>query len=124
DLAADAAAAAWIRGLRARALIGTVGAISDAGRRGGHPRGQPDDAGAVLSPAPSPGTDRQAAPADSDDAEVAAAPAPSDQLDHGPGRDHALSAGAGRARSPRRAGHTAAVVHGQDLLRPRRPPRP
>ncbi len=46
-----------------------------AGRRGQHPRRQPDHAGAVLPPAAPPGAHRQAAPADRDDAEVAAAPA-------------------------------------------------
>ena len=34
-----------------------------AGRRGQHPRRQPDDAGPVLPPAAPPGADRQAAPA-------------------------------------------------------------
>ncbi len=56
--------------------------------------------------------------------EVAAAPAPGDQLDRRHGGGHALSAGAGRAGGRRRAGHAARAVHGQDLLRPRRPPRP
>ena len=40
------------------------------------------------------------------------------------GGGHALSAGAGRAGGQGRAGHAAGAVHGQDLLRPRRPPRP
>ena len=44
--------------------------------------------------------------------------------DRGHGGEHALSAGAGRARGGRRAGHAPGAVHGQDLLRPGRPSGP
>ena len=63
DVAADAAAAARLRGLGPRALQRAPGALAAARRRGQHPRREPDDAGAVLPPAAPPGADRQAAPA-------------------------------------------------------------
>ena len=120
DFAADAAAAARLRGLGSRAFIGTAGAVPGAGGRGQHPRGEPDDAGAVLPPAAPSGEDRQAAPADRDDTEVAAAAAAGDQLGRRHGGEHAVSTGAGRAGGQGRAGHAAGAVHGQGLLRPRR----
>ena len=72
------------------AFLGAVGALPRAGRRGEHPRGEPDDARAVLPPAAPSGARRQAAPADRDDAQVAAAPAPGDQPGRRHGREHAV----------------------------------
>ena len=91
DVAPDAAAAARLRGLGPRALLGPPGALPAARRRGQHPRGEPDDAGAVLPPAAPPGAHRQAAPADHHDPEVAAAPAAGDQPHRAPLRDAASS---------------------------------
>ena len=79
DLAADAAAAARLRGLGARALLGAARALPPARRRGQHPRREPDHAGAVLPPAPPPGEDRQAASARGHDAEEPAPPAAGDE---------------------------------------------
>ena len=85
---ADAAAAPRLRGLGPRALLGSPGALPAAGRRGQHPRRQPDHAGSVLPPAAPPGADRQAAPAgDHDPQEPAAAAAggqPGRRADRGP----------------------------------------
>ena len=55
DVAADAAAAARLRGLGPRALLRAPRALPAARRRGQHPRGEPDDAGPVLPPAAPPG---------------------------------------------------------------------
>ena len=74
DLAPDAAAAPRLRGLGPRALLGAPGALPARGRRGQHPRREPDDPGAVLPPAAPPGAHRQAAPARGHDPQVAAAP--------------------------------------------------
>ena len=75
---------------------GAPGALPDAGRRGQHPRREPDDARAVLPPAAPPGAGGQAAPAGDHDPEVAAAPAAGDVADRAPG-GLALLPRAGRA---------------------------
>ena len=123
DDAPDAAAAPRLRGLGPRALLRAPGALPAARRRGQHPRGQPDHAGAVLPPPAPPGPHRQAAPADHHDPEVAAAPAAGDQPPRAPVRD-ALLPRPGRAARRRREGHAPRAVHRQDLLRPRRAPQP
>ena len=91
DHAPDAAAAARLRGLGPRALLGPARALPHARRRGQHARRQPDDPGAVLPPAAPPGARRQAAPADHHDPEVAAAPAAGDVADRAPRRSRASS---------------------------------
>ena len=96
DDAPDAAAAARLRGLGPRALLRAHGALPDAGRRGQHPRREPDDAGAVLPPPAPSGAGGQAAPAGDHDPEVAPAPAAGDVADRAP-RGRALLPGAGRA---------------------------
>ena len=97
DLAADAAAAARLRGLGARALLGPARAVPPARRRGQHPRGQPDHAGPVLPPAAPAGAGGQAAPAGGHDPQEPAAPAPGHEHVAGAGRGP-LPAGAARAR--------------------------
>ncbi|CAA9466788.1 MAG: 2-oxoglutarate dehydrogenase E1 component, partial [uncultured Solirubrobacteraceae bacterium] len=123
ELAAHAAAAARLRGLGPRALLGPPGALAPARRGGQHPRGERLDAGAVLPPPAPPGEDRQAAPADRDDAEVAPAPAAGDQPARAPER-HAVLPGPRGAAGARGRGHAPHPLHGQGLLRPRRPPQP
>ena len=59
DLAADAAAAARLRGPGPRALQRAAGALPPARGGGEHARRQPDDAGAVLPPAAPPGARRE-----------------------------------------------------------------
>ena len=121
DLATDAAAAARLRGLRPRALLGAARALPAARRRGQHPGRQPHDAGAVLPPAAPPGADRQAAAARRHDAEEPAAPAAGDErasTSLAEGRFQPVLAEPG---VDRRAGHAADPVQRQDLLRPRRP---
>ena len=105
DDAPDAAAAARLRGLGARALLRPARALPDPRRRGQHPRREPDDAGAVLPPAAPPGARGQAAPAGDHDPEVAAAPAAGDVADRAPVRVALLpgavaSRGSTRRRSP------------------------
>ncbi len=124
DLTPHAAAAPRLRGLRPRALLRAPGALPRARGGGQHPRGQPDDARAVLPPAAPPGAHRQAAAARDHDPEVAAASAAGKQRHRRPGRGHPLPASAPRARRAGRAGHAPGAVHRQDLLRPCRPPRP
>ena len=123
DLAADAAAAARLRGLGSRALLGAPRALPPARRRGQHPRRQPDHAGAVLPPAAPSGADRQAAPAGGHDAQEPAASAAGYQQ-HRRSRRRALPAGAGRARAWTRSGDAADPLHRQGLLRPHGPRRP
>ena len=91
DHAPDAAAAARLRGLGPRALLGAARALPDPRRRGQHPRREPDDAGPVLPPAAPPGARRQAAPAGDHDPEVAAAPAAGDVADRAPRPSRASS---------------------------------
>ena len=100
QLAPDAAAAARLRGLGARALLGAARALPAARRRGQHPRREPVDAGPVLPPAAPPGADRQAAPAGDHDAEVAAAAAAGDEPHRAP-RRHAVLPRARRAARAR-----------------------
>ena len=120
DHAPDAAAAARLRGLGPRALLGPPGALPDARRRGQHPRGEPHDAGPVLPPAAPPGARGQAAPAGDHDPEVAAAPAAGDLADRAPLRG-ALLPRAGRAAHRRGQGHPPRALHRQGLLRPQGP---
>ena len=84
DDAADAAAAARLRGLGPEHSSARLERFLHARRRGQHPRREPHDAGAVLPPAAPPGARRQAAPAGDHDAEVAAAPAAGDVADRAP----------------------------------------
>ena len=123
DVTPDAAAAARLRGLGPRALLGPPRALPPARRRGQPPRREPHDAGAVLPPAPPPGEGRQAAPARDHDAEVAAAPAAGDEPHRAPLRD-ALLPRPRRAARADREGHAPDPLHRQDLLRPRRAPEP
>ena len=69
-----------------------------AGRRGQHPRREPDYAGPVFPPAASPGAHRPAAAAGDHDAEEPPAPAGRSLACRGPGQ-RPLPAGAVRARS-------------------------
>ena len=98
DLAPDAAAAARLRGLGPRALLGPPRAVPAAGGRGQHPRRQPDDARAVLPPAAPPGADRQAAAARHHDPEEPAAPAAGRQPRSRTSPTGRFQPGAGRAR--------------------------
>ena len=120
DLEADLAAAARLRGLGTRALLGAARALPPARGRGQHPRRQPDHAGAVLPPAPPPGPGRQAASARGHDAEEPAPPAAGDEQ-RGRALRGPLPAGAGRVRARPLAGAAADPVLRQDLLRARRP---
>ena len=103
-LAADAAAAARLRGQRARALERAAGALPPVGGAGEHPRRQPVDGRAVLPSAAAAGARRAAAAARRDDAEGPAAAAesaaPLEELSTGafqpvlddPAADHAARA--------------------------------
>ena len=102
------------------ALVRAHGALPPARRRGQHPRGEPDDARAVLPPAAPPGARGQAAPAGDHDAEVAAAPAAGDVADRAP-VGVALLPRAERAADRRGEDHPARALLGQDLLRPQGP---
>ena len=73
DLTADVAAAARLRGQRARALECSAGAVPPARRAGEHPHRQRHDGRAVLPPAAAPGARPLRPPVDRDDAEGAAA---------------------------------------------------
>ena len=113
----DPAAPARLRGLGPRALLGPPGALPPAGRRGQHPRGQPDHAGPVLPPAAPPGPRGQAAPAGDHDPQEPAPPAaghePVQELSRG-------SLPAGAARGPRArsgAGQRLILCSGKILLR-------
>ena len=75
DLAADPAAAARLRGQRARALERAARALPPVDRPGEHPRRQPVHRRAVLPPAPATGARAGRAAARRDDAEGAAPPA-------------------------------------------------
>ncbi len=122
DLSAGAAAAARLRGVRARAFLGAARALPAARRRGQHPHRGLHDARPVLPPAPASGADRQAAAAGADDAKEPAAPETGDQPDRG-ARPRPIRAGArGAGRGPTR-GDPSAPVQRQDLLRPNRPRR-
>ena len=120
DDASDAAAAARLRGLGPGTLLRTDGALPDAGRRGQHPRREPDDARAVLPPPAPSGARGQAAPAGDHDPEVPAAPAAGDVANRAP-RGLALLPRAGRAAGRRRQGDAPGAVHRQALLRPQGP---
>jgi hypothetical protein len=118
DLAPDAAAAARLRGLRPGALLGAARALPAARRRGQHPRRQLHHAGPVLPSAAPPGADRQAAAAGDDDAEEPAAPAGRSLASRRPDRGP-LPARCSPSPASTRAGHAAAAVQRQDLLRHR-----
>ncbi len=75
DLAPDPAAAARLRGVGARALIGAAGALPGARCGRQHPRRVPHDPRAVLPPASPPGAACRPAAAHRDDPQVAPAPA-------------------------------------------------
>ena len=72
DVGPDPPASAWVRRLGTGALQRAARALPAAGRAGEHHRRQPDDRGAVLPPAPAPGTRAHGAAADRHDAEGAA----------------------------------------------------
>ena len=124
DLAPDAAAAARLRGLGPRALLGAPGALPALAAEGNIRVASPTTPAQYFHLLRRQARIAKQRPLDRDDAQVAAAPAAGDQLDRRPGREHALSAGARRAGRRGRAGHAAGAVHRQDLLRPRRAPRP
>ena len=117
DHAADAAAAARLRGPGTGALERPAGAVPPARRRGQHPDREPDHAGAVLPPAAAPGAPHPAAPARGDDAEESAPPSA------GGSRLDDLAYGAWRpvlddpTAEQRRAEHARDLLQRQDLLR-------
>ena len=107
DVAAHAAPAPRLRGLRAGALERPRRALPPARRRGQHPRGQRHDARAVLPPAAPPGARSEGAPARRHDAEEPAAAAGRRVARRraggrwAPGRDRRPGAARARARTSR-----------------------
>ncbi len=120
DVAADAAAAARVRGERPRALERAPRALPAARGAGEHPHRQPDDRRAVVPPAPAPGARPVRAAARRDDAQGPAAPPRGDELARGAERRR-VPPGDRRRRRRSRDGPPARPLHGQALLRHRRP---
>jgi len=120
DDAADAAPAARVRGERSRALERAARAVPPARRPGEHPHRELHHRGAVLPPAPPAGARRQRPAARRDDAEGAPA-AEGGLVDARRAGGRRLRPGDRRrdGRQGRRA--PARPLHGQGLLRPRRP---